>query len=98
MTTPSVSPPTRLPHIFPGPPRTTITKLIGAYSAPIRGLMPTGIQAVSSAPPAIVTANRNAVPRDATLAGFAQFSSVVVTFWANGRIVDPLNVFWRNTH
>ena len=27
---PRVSPPRRLPHIFPGPPRTTITKLMGA--------------------------------------------------------------------
>src|SRR5207247_2811324 len=39
--TPIVIPPTRLPHILPGPPRTTITKLMGAYRWPMSGRIPT---------------------------------------------------------
>src|SRR5438046_4023574 len=66
MITPNVNPPTRLPHILPGPPRTTMTKLIGAYRFPIAGKIPGGRQTVRTAPPPIVMANATAVPRDAT--------------------------------
>ena len=69
MITPRTIPPTRLPHIFPGPPRTTMTKLIGANVSPMSGLMLVGSQTARRAPPSIVADRPSAVAIAATNVG-----------------------------
>src|SRR3989449_307637 len=87
--TPIVTPPTRLPHIFPRPPRTTITKLIGAYVRPTRGVMPPRRYTVSRAPLAIVTANPIPVAIAATEVGFTPISFAAAMSWLYARIALP---------